>query len=791
MAAHAPAAPASRPPDTPDRSSGDSIFEASAFERSLGSDAPRRWIGWRRRALVLAVLLGCVAVFSLARWLAAAPQLQAQWAAGHGGELVLLHSTDATLDAYRGHAVVGIVADDVRDDSGGDSPAGTGTGNGTGIDTRSDTQALPPTALSVDALLLHRWPRWQVNDDLRKQQALQHSALASLLAKAHGAVLLQLDDGSTVRAPVTARGYRGLGLLFWPLSGLALLLYLFAVVLLLAKPKARSLLFVTMALCQAGNLLCIAVESTSGLGLPAGGWCSALPLRALLDLATAAAAVHALALHPLRLPKAHWVAGAAWAVVVGWAALAFGWPAMPLWWSAQAAGIALGAAVLAVAGHSHRLEPNPYTLVMCRLAMAALATLVLVTVAVAVASMLPAAADVAAAASVAWYLFLASLLLLTPFVARSRQVLREFALLAGVSTVATSLDLLFVAVFSLGTFTSLAMAVFIGLGLYAGVRQWALSHLIGSRVLTTERTFDQLYRAAREVQAHPARYPQLLAQLLRDLFEPLEVLKVDRVPVRSRVVRGGSALVVPMRSADEDSTALPASVALVLRFAQRGQRLFTLEDARLADRVLDQLRRAVAYDAAVERGRFEERQRIAQDLHDDIGARLLTLMYQAPNREMEDYIRHTLQDLKTLTRGLAVAEHRLSHAVAEWKADLTQRLTAAHVGLGWVFTYDHDLRLSVVQWSALTRVLRELVSNALYHGHAARIDVAFNLEVGLLTLQVADDGGGRAPAGWAHGLGLGGVRKRVKLLGGEVAWRENGEHGIVCAVRVPRFSGRA
>ena len=66
---------------------------------------------------------------------------------------------------------------------------------------------------------------------------------------------------------------------------------------------------------------------------------------------------------------------------------------------------------------------------------------------------------VVAWASVAWYLFLASLLLLTPFIARSRQVLREFALLAGVSTVATALDLLVVALFSLDTFTSLAVAV--------------------------------------------------------------------------------------------------------------------------------------------------------------------------------------------------------------------------------------------------------------------------------------------------------------------------------------------
>ena len=85
-----------------------------------------------------------------------------------------------------------------------------------------------------------------------------------------------------------------------------------------------------------------------------------------------------------------------------------------------------------------------------------------------------------------------------------------------------------------------------------------------------------------------------------------------------------------------------AEQTLVLRFSQRGQRLFTEEDARLADRIVEQLKRAVAFDQAVERGRSEERSRIAQDLHDDIGARLLTLMYQASNPEQEDYIRATM-----------------------------------------------------------------------------------------------------------------------------------------------------
>jgi signal transduction histidine kinase len=225
--------------------------------------------------------------------------------------------------------------------------------------------------------------------------------------------------------------------------------------------------------------------------------------------------------------------------------------------------------------------------------------------------------------------------------------------------------------------------------------------------------------------------------------------------------------------------------AVVLAFADRGRRLFSEEDARLTDRVVDLVVRAVAFDQAVERGRAEERARIAQDLHDDIGARLLTLMYKATTPEMEDYVRHTLKDLKTLTRGLAAPNHPLSLAAAEWKADISQRVSAAGCELVWAFHCDRDVELSVVQWSALTRVLRELVSNTLAHARAERVVVDIRLERGNLLLVVSDNGIGRQPEIWSHGLGLGGVRKRVKQLGGDVAWRENDPRGIVCRVQVP------
>ena len=437
---------------------------------------------------------------------------------------------------------------------------------------------------------------------------------------------------------------------------------------------------------------------------------------------------------------------------------------------------------------SYRIERNPYAVLMRRFAVVSQATLALLCVAIALASVGQRVPPmVLTVAPMVWYLFLSSLMLLLPLMSRSPQRMREFAMLAGISTVATSLDLMLLGLFSLTPFAAMSMGLTAALFAYALARRWLLNPLTEIGLLSAERMFDRLYAMVREVEANPREAARLLGGLLRDLFEPIDMLRIERRSARARVVGDGSALLVPLplrrRRADRP--------ALLLRFAGRGQRIFTRDDARLTDRVVEQLRRAVAYDQAVERGRSEERMRIAQDLHDDIGARLLTLMYKAQTPEIEDYIRHTLKDLKTLTRGLAATEHRLSHAGAEWKADITQRLSAAQIELSWNFDFDQDLALSVVQWSALTRVLRELVSNTIQHSCATRVEISAALSGGDLRLLVCDDGIGRSPQAWSHGLGLGGVRKRVKLLGGDVRWRDNeGGVGIACVVFIPALASR-
>jgi signal transduction histidine kinase len=739
---------------TPRPGTGDaSAFEPSSLDLASGALERGAWLGWRRRALAAVALLACLLLLGFTRWLGATPFIDSQWAARADGALLLQASPLPALQGLQGHRLTAL---------------------GDGL-----SEPRP-----VDALLLHRSPRWQVDDLARARQVAQQEWLSQCLAS--GTVELVFDSGPRVRIQAKPRGFVGLGLMVWPLVGLVLLLLVFAAVVVLARPQLRSALFALMALCQAGNLVFIALETMRGLGLPAGAAHADLPWRLTLDLLTAAAIVHAFCRlsGPVALARA--VATATWGLVFAVLLWTHGGHADLPWVAAQGLCLALGVLGIAAVQQAHRTEPNPYALVMRRFALVGFFTQVMATASVVVSARRPEMAyGVAVGASVAWYLFLASLLLLTPFLSRSRQVLREFALLAGISTVAASVDLLFAAVFSTSAFTSLALGVFIALAVYAGARQYLLQHLLGRNMLTTERTFELLYRAARDVQARPQRYAQRQAQLLRELFEPLELNRTETLTPQTRVTGGGASLLVPLGSHTNEG-----NLAVQLRFAQRGQRLFTQEDARLAQRVLDQLRGAVAYDEAVERGRHEERQRLAQDLHDDIGARLLTLMYQAQSKDMEDYIRHTLQDLKTLTRGLAATEHPLSHAAGEWKADLAQRLQAAEAQLGWSVQFDQDLRLSVVQWSALTRVLRELVTNALYHGHATRIDVSMVLLGGALSLHVNDDGQGRAPDTWAHGLGLGGVRKRVKLLGGSVQWTERSPQGIACDVQVPHFTAR-
>jgi signal transduction histidine kinase len=751
-------------PAPPPAATGDSQIDAAWVASALGTKRSRRsrLPAFNTRHLLWLALLGAGLLAMWLTMLAGAAHLPLVWRAAPGGAIELDASTEPALRDSIGQRLAAVVLVDGQ-------------------------------RITAGAALLPRSPRWIIDDDERDRA----QALRTLVSRAVDQPTLTLawQSGTASAVAPRPRGLGGLGAMCWLMVALAIGLSLAAAVVVLSTPGLPAALYALMAMAQAVNLLLIGAEAMPGMGLPGGLVRFDLGLRLLTDAVTAASLLHLMLIYPRRLPQAARLVLPVW----GLALAAVGWalrrPPAGLWWWAQGLTLAYSLAAVVLPGWSRHRQGSPLADMLQRLILAGAGTLLLLSIAMALASRDGLAQyAVATVGTAVWAMFFATLVMLAPFLSNARPAQRELAILAGACSVTCSLDLLLEAAFALSPLASLLLALTGSLLVYRAARSWILHQLAGPGTLSAERMFDSLYRVARELEQTPEQVARHLGGLLREVFDPLEVARTGKPVSRIRVALDGSTLVVPIPVLAGDGAGPPSGPhpggAIVLRFARRGQRLFTHEDLQLAERLIEQLRGAVAYDRAVEHGRTEERTRIAQDLHDDIGARLLTLMYKAQDSEVEEYIRHTLQDLKTLTRGLAAGNHRLSHAAAEWKSDITGRLAATGCDLHWSHSADRDILLTVVQWSGLTRVLRELVNNIITHAQASQVDISVHVDRGLMTLIVSDDGIGRAPETWSHGLGLGGVRKRVKLLGGRVEWAELPERGIRCEVRAT-LSGEA
>lgn len=724
---------------------------------------PSRWMGWRLHLVLSLLVLLVAGVLAASWWLTQLAHAPWSVQASTAGRLTLQTTDSPALIPYQGWEIHGL-----RMDDGSTSPL--------------DAAALLPSM---------RWAVTPEDEHRFRQQRQAFGAWGeqwqlSMFQKPLDLVLTGPNQAQVV-VPVdmATKGWGRLGWSYWLLTLLALAVVSAGLAVMVAGPQWRNVAFLILTLGQAAHLYLMALGDAMGLMAPWTfvRWESVV--RMGIDIATGAALIQIAAWHPKRMPSAYPVTAVGWLLAAVLGVVGLSMPGPSGWWVMHGSCLLLGGMAVGLMGHNLKRAPHPVTLLLRRLSIVTLLTWAALMGSIGLTNTAPdMRLGVTQYGVMVWHVFLATQLVLTPYLSRARPLLQEFSLLAASSTVAASLDLFFVAVFAWGPFASMALSLFLALGSYVLIRRWVVTHVFNRDPITTERLFERLYRMARELERRPDRLEDVMQGLMRELFDPLETDWLMSEIAHSEVKTHGGILLVPL----PHLSTVHDRKAFVLKHADKGRRLFTEEDALLADRIVDQIDRALRYDRAVEQGRSEERMRLAQDLHDDIGARLLTLMYQAPNPSIEEYIRHTLQDLKTLTRGLAVQSHTLADAASEWKRDVSHRLQVAQCEFDWHFASDQNPELSVVQWSALTRILRELVNNTISHAKASKVQVSLTLTDDCVRLLVADNGIGKEPSNWTHGLGLGGVRKRVKQLGGQVTWHEVESGGISCEVLVPQFS---
>ncbi len=188
-----------------------------------------------------------------------------------------------------------------------------------------------------------------------------------------------------------------------------------------------------------------------------------------------------------------------------------------------------------------------------------------------------------------------------------------------------------------------------------------------------------------------------------------------------------------------------------------------------------------------EQATLEERERIYQDLHDDLGAKLLTLVYRAQNANNAELARSALQDLRDVVSRAGDESSALSDIMADYRIECEKRLGDVQIQLVWDNRIDDDTwLLTQPQALNLGRIIREAISNVIRHAHATQVMVTFQLNNSHLLLTIEDDGNGLQENGKSVGRGLSNIKKRATLLGGEVHFSPRHSGGLTLDVRIPR-----
>jgi len=313
--------------------------------------------------------------------------------------------------------------------------------------------------------------------------------------------------------------------------------------------------------------------------------------------------------------------------------------------------------------------------------------------------------------------------------------------------------------------------------LYLPLRDWLWRRLTRGRLIEDH----QLFASAIDVAFAPSRQDSASRwrNLLVRLFDPLEIVEAGPDIARASLGDDGLALFLP---------AIAGASALRLNYPFAGRGLFSPEHLQLATQLVTLTEHAEAGRAAYTRGVGEERRRMARDLHDDVGARLLTGLHTA-DAATRPTLQAALSDIRAIVSGLSGDEASLDRILAETRHETARRLEAAGIVLDWPVNdiEGEAVLLDYRLHKALTSSVREIVSNVIRHAGASALAVTLDLAGDRLTLHFADNGKGIADTaltGGSQGFGLRNLRHRIEDIGGALSLANTG-HGTAIAIEIP------
>ena len=197
-----------------------------------------------------------------------------------------------------------------------------------------------------------------------------------------------------------------------------------------------------------------------------------------------------------------------------------------------------------------------------------------------------------------------------------------------------------------------------------------------------------------------------------------------------------------------------------------------------------------------------ERERIARDLHDEIGASLSAarlfvnqVQYEVTSPHLQDMSQQASQILGDTLQSVRHIVQNLSPTMLEkfgfCRAVAVQAGRLEATGLRVELHLDEAVeRLAATAQLALYRIVQELLANVSKHAQAHCLVLHLRADATTLTLTATDDGRGFTPdltkTVASTGIGLAGMQARARLLGGHLELTSAPGSGTCVTLLVPR-----
>ena len=213
----------------------------------------------------------------------------------------------------------------------------------------------------------------------------------------------------------------------------------------------------------------------------------------------------------------------------------------------------------------------------------------------------------------------------------------------------------------------------------------------------------------------------------------------------------------------------------------------------MLDRLEDERRESVRRALLVQEG---ERQRVARELHDEVGQTLTAVMLQIEGlaAKLPPELREELEELRETTRTGAEDVRRIAvrlrpEALDELGLHSALASLATSVGEHAGVRIDRRIErldpLTEEQELVIYRVAQEALTNVARHAHATEAELSLGRANGEVTLRVRDDGRGIAPEDTVGSAGIRGMRERAMLIGASLTIGAAPAGGTHVVLRVP------